>query len=325
MPSAGRLASGSVRPARFSFSCRGSRRSGGGGSFAVGMSAKYFSIHALVCVGCEVAGHDQDGVVRRVERLEERPHVVERRRVEVREVAVEVVGVVPVLVRRHRQVDPREAAVGLIEDVDLDLVLDDFLLVLQVLGVDVQPAHAVGLGPEDRLEHVRRHDLEVVREVEARRAVEQAAVRFDQADELHLAEVLRALEHHVLEEVREPGPVLRLVAEADVVVHGHDRRRRRRVARQHDLEAVRQLVVLDRDLEPLLRRGRLAGRTRDHGSRRSHDDRERDHHQALREASSYQHRCTPSTAAHIRHKYRHGRRNADLCTHGTQITRISHG
>ena len=153
----------------------------------------------------------------RVERAEERPHVVERGRVEVREVAVEVVRVVPVLIRRHRQVDPREPAVRLVEDVDLDFVLDHLLLVLEVVGADVEAAHPVGLGPENRLEHVRRHDLEVVREVEARRSVEEPAVRFDQADELHLAEVLRALEHHVLEEVREAGLVLRLVPEADVV------------------------------------------------------------------------------------------------------------
>jgi hypothetical protein len=95
---------------------------------------------------------------------------------------------------------------------------------------------------------VRRDHLEVVREVEARRPVQQAAVRLDQTDEFHLAEVLRPLEHHVLEEVREAGPVLRLIPEADVVIHGHDRRGRRHVAGQYDLQAVLQFEVLDRDL-----------------------------------------------------------------------------
>ena len=113
----------------------------------------------------------------------------------------------------------------------------------------IQAPHAVGLGPENRLEHVRRHDLEVVREVEPRRSVQEAAVGFDEADELHLAEILRALEHHVLEEVREPGAVLRLDAETDVEVDGDDRRWGRRVAREHDLQPVLELEVVDRDLE----------------------------------------------------------------------------
>ena len=208
------------------------------------MPAKYFSIQALGLRRVEVARDDQHGVVRRVERLEELLHVGDGGRVEVCEVAVEIVGVVPVLVRGHRQVDPREPAVRLVQHVDAHLALDDLLLVLQVLRADVEAAHAVGLRPEHGLEHVRRNDLEVVREVEPRGSVEQAAVRLDEPDELHLSEIGGALEHHVLEQVREPGAVLRLVPEADVVVHGHRHRRRRRVAREHDLEAVRQLVVL---------------------------------------------------------------------------------
>ena len=199
--------------------------------------------------GFEVAGDHQRSVVRRVIGLEERPHVVERRRVEVLEVAVEIVGVVPVLVRGHRQVDPREPAVGLVQDVDLDLVLDDLLLVLQVLGIDVQPAHAIALAPQDGFEHVRRNDFEVIREVEPRGAIQEPSVRFDEANELHLAKVLRSLEHHVLEEVREPRLVLRLVAEADVVVQRDHHRRRRGVARQDDLEPILQLEVVSRNRE----------------------------------------------------------------------------
>jgi hypothetical protein len=105
---------------------------------------------------------------------------------------------------------------------------------------------------------VGRYDLEVVREVEPGRAVEYPAVRLDELRELHLAEVLRPLEHHVLEEVREPGPVARFDAKADVVVDGHHRRRGGRVARKHDLETVRQLVVLDGDGEGIF--GRFRGR-----------------------------------------------------------------
>ena len=263
------------------------------------MSAKYFSIQVFACVGFEVAGDHQRGVVRRVVRLEERPHVVERRRVEVLEIAVEVVRVVPVLVRRHRQVDPREPAVGLIQDVDLDLVLHDLLLVLQILGIDVQTAHAIALGPQDGLEHVRRHDLEVVREVEPRGAVQEPAVRFDEANELHLAKVLRSLEHHVLEEVREPRLVLRLVAEADVVVQRDHHRRRRGVARQDDLEPILQLEVVSRNRELAGGRRRLCRDPKGRGSRYAVQSEQRgggypDCH------GSYLHRYTP--LEHLKHR-----------------------
>jgi hypothetical protein len=53
-----------------------------------------------------------------------------------------------------------------------------------------------------------------------------SAVCLHEAYELHLAEVLRALKHHVLEEVREACAVARLDAKADVVI-GRDGRGRR--------------------------------------------------------------------------------------------------
>ena len=214
-----------------------------------GIGAKYFSIQAFVCGRLEVADDDQHRVVRRVEGLEEVRDVLERGGVEVLQVAVEVVGVVPVRVGVLRQVEPGESAVGPVQDVDLDLVLDDFLLVLEVVGRDREALHAVGLGPERGLERVRGDDLEVVGEVEAGRAVEDAAVGLDELDELHLPEVLRALEHHVLEEVGEAGAVLGLDAEADVVVDRDDGHGSRRVPREDDLQSVGQLRVVDRDLE----------------------------------------------------------------------------
>jgi len=67
-----------------------------------------------------------------------------------------------------------------------------------------------------------------------------------QLDELHLPRLAEPLEHHVLEEVREPGAVLGLQAEPDPVIHadGHDRGGM--VGRDDDAETVRQLAVLDR-------------------------------------------------------------------------------
>jgi hypothetical protein len=65
---------------------------------------------------------------------------------------------------------------------------------------------------------------------------------------LALGDVRRALEHHVLEEVREAGLARLLVAAADVIpeVHRHDRRTL--VARQDHPQAVRELMAFDRDV-----------------------------------------------------------------------------
>ena len=265
--------------ARFSFSWRGSVMSGFGGELRGRDRGEVLLDPALRLRRVEIADDDEHRVVGRVEGLEELRHVLERGGVEVLQVAVEVVRVVPILVGVLRQVEPREAAVGLVEDVDPDLVLDDLLLVLEVLPGDREALHPIGLGPERGLERVRGHDLEVVGEVEARRAVQEPAVGLHELDELHLPEVLGALEHHVLEEVGEPGAVLGLDAESDVVVDRHDRQRRRRVPRQHDPSPLGSLEYVDVDL--IRRRtgrgrggGRLGGdrRTeREKGQRQSHE------------------------------------------------------
>ena len=70
---------------------------------------------------------------------------------------------------------------------------------------DGQPAHAVGLEPQRELELVRRQDLVVVRAIAVGRAVEAAAAIGDEPEMLALGGVLTALEHHVLEQVREAG------------------------------------------------------------------------------------------------------------------------
>ena len=117
-------------------------------------------------------------------------------------------------------------------------------------------AHAVGLEPHRELERVGRHHLEVVRVVEPRRSVEGAAVLVDDADVLELRDVLRALEHQVLEQVGEAGAALRLDAEADAVHHLDDDDRRGVVFADDDAQAVRQLLVDDRHRERLRRGGR---------------------------------------------------------------------
>jgi hypothetical protein len=119
-----------------------------------------------------------------------------------------------------------------------DLFAHHLLLVVEVLLAHVQRPHALRLQPEGQLHAVRGHVLVVVRVVEARRAVEVAAVGLHVFRVLELLHVRRALEHHVLEEVGEPGAALGLDAEADAVVDGDGGHGRGVILGDHELEAV---------------------------------------------------------------------------------------
>ena len=292
------MASASFFVERFCSVCLGSVRSGWAAGCGSGERAEVLLDHALHPRLLEIADDHEHGVARRVERLEEVLHVGQGRGLQVLQVAVEVVRVVPVGVGVLRHVEPREPAVRLVQHVDLDLVHHHALLVGQVVLRDVEAAHAVGLGPECRLQRVGRQHLEVVGEVESRRSVQHTAVALDEPDELHLAEVGRPLEHHVFEEVRESGPVLRLHAKADLVVDRHDDRGRRGVARQHHLQAVGQRVGGDRDV--VQGRGRL-GLQRRRGCR----DHGRGESQAGRGQHSCQHASSRALAQRRRRRQRH--------------------
>ena len=145
----------------------------------------------------------------------------------------------PVLVGVLPDVEPLEHRVGLIEDVDADFLADHVLLVLEVLFADVERAHSIGLQPERSLHTIARKRLVVVREIETGRAIQVPAVRLDDLGVLHLLHVRRALKHHVLEEVSEPGAPFRLDAEANSVIHGHGDGRRGVTLADYDLQAIR--------------------------------------------------------------------------------------
>ena len=108
------------------------------------------------------------------------------------------------------------------------LVQDDVTLVGE-LGFrqrGQKVAHTVGLEPQGKLHRARRHYLPVVRAIRVGGPVEQRARRLQRL-EVPRVVMLGALEHQVLEQVREAGAARVLVLRADVVpdVDRHDRTR----------------------------------------------------------------------------------------------------
>ncbi len=172
-------------------------------------------------VDLDVARDREHGVGRRVVGVEELRAVVEVGLLELGEVAVPVVRVGERVVQHRRQQDPGEAAVGPVEHVEADLLLDHVDLVAQVLLGDLGRPHAVGLEEQRALEAGGGQHHEVVGVVRVGGPVEGAAGGLHVPEVRELLQALAALEHQVLEEVREAGAPLRLGPEAHVVVHAH--------------------------------------------------------------------------------------------------------
>ena len=126
---------------------------------------------------------------------------------------------------------------------------------LRLIDVVEQIAHAIGLEPQRQLQLVRRHRLEVVRAIEVGRAVEAGGAGALEQLEMRVARhVLRALEHHVLEQVREARAARRLVRRPDVIPEVDAHERQPTIFGQDHLEAVRQRVFLDVELRNIARR-----------------------------------------------------------------------
>ena len=129
----------------------------------------------------------------------------------------------------------------------LALAHDDRALGLGLLARDERVAHAVGLELERDTVALTRHRLEIAGDVLAREGVPEGAVPGEELVEIALGMERRALEQHVLEEVRHARRPGHLVAPANVVPdpEGHDRRmpRLEAVERQPVLETARNTGV----------------------------------------------------------------------------------
>jgi hypothetical protein len=206
----------------------------------------------------EVAGDDEGGVVRPVVGAVEGDDVGDRRRIEVLDAADHAAAV------RMAQVGPgahllEEAAVGRGQDPLPVLLLHHRALGAEVGLVDAQVGEPLGLGPEQRLEMVRRHHRLVGGDVLAGEGVVLAADVLGEAVELLALHVLRALEHDVLEEMREARLAFGVVGAADVVPDLDADRRAGVALDRKQGEAVVELALAVDDARHLQRLGRGRG------------------------------------------------------------------
>ena len=129
------------------------------------------------------------------------------------------------------------------------LFFDHLALFDHVGGIELQVAHAVRLDVQDQRQILRRRSDVVKREVVAGPGV---VVRADvaQSGRKRINVVPgRALEHHVLEEVRQARLPRHLVLRADLVPRLHVDHRRRTIGQQQHGQPVGQLILLDRNLD----------------------------------------------------------------------------
>ncbi len=228
--------------------------------------------------GVEVADDRERRVVRRVVGSEELLHVVERCGREVLHRPDDGVRVGVAVGEQVLEDDRERPAVRLVLALPL-LVLYDVALIVELLDRQrvEQERHTIGLEPQGVLERLARNGLEVVRAVVVRRSVDapRAEVRASALGERQVLalHVLRALEHHVLEEVGKAGAAGLLVLRADVVPQVDVYGGQLVIFMEDDLEAVRERVLLELQLGHALLRECLGS----HGGKGCRGDGDRTH------------------------------------------------
>ena len=213
----------------------------------------------------QVAHQHQHDVVRRVPLLPERLERLERRLAQVARIANRGV---PQRKCRESKLFELEfgGRIGLVLVALAPLFQHRLALGLPVRGVDLEVREALRLQPQRQLQRWLGHDLVEVRAIRRRVGVEHRADGFQILEMLHLSDLVGALEHHVLEEVRQPGQAGLLVARADIDHEADGDQRRGAVGLHHDAHAVveRKARQLQRFWQRprLLRRGSRRGRRR---------------------------------------------------------------
>ena len=206
------------------------------------------------CLARSDVARDGDGrVVGGVVRAEEPSHVFDRRRRQVRHrpdhrPVIRVIG----------RIEPRQDVllrqpVGPVLVTLATLVLHHAALQVDLVRGDLgqQEAEPVRVQPQHQRERVTRPAFVIVRAVFGGGPVVVRARGLEQAIELPRGHVLRAHEHDVLEQVREPGAPGLLVRRAHMEPGVHRYHRNGMIFVQDHLEAVRKRERLVRNAERL--------------------------------------------------------------------------
>ena len=140
-------------------------------------------------------------------------------------------------------------SVRLVLDTLTTFVPDDILLIRKSRLIDLleQISHAIGLEPQRQIQLIRWHGFEIVGPIEVSRPVEIARTGGLEQPNMGIGgHVLRALEHHVFEQMRESRAAGFLIRRPDVIpkIHGHHRQAP--VLSQDHFQTVGQRVFLER-------------------------------------------------------------------------------
>src|SRR5438445_6093038 len=145
--------------------------------------------------------------------------------------------------------------------------------------IDIQRAdeisHAVAFQPKSQFQLIRGNRLVIIRSIEIRRSVNVCRARPFEVREVRLSsDMLLALEHHVLEQVRESCPSRALIRWPDVVPKIYRDQRQRVVLGQNHFQSILQPVFLERNGRQLSPR-RLRRRLRTRAGNQSHKNQQR--------------------------------------------------
>ena len=137
------------------------------------------------------------------------------------------------------------------------LVLDDATLHIQRVLRDRpgQIAHAIGFEEQRAVQRRGRHRLEIIGAVETGGAVQVGRADLLQRFEEVARRILAAVEHQMLEQVREAGLALRLVLRPDVIPHADRDDRRLAIGVDDHAQPVLQRELRKGDVDRLDQRG----------------------------------------------------------------------
>src|SRR6266542_2149620 len=147
----------------------------------------------------------------------------------------------------NQLVDPQKGAhVRLIVVAQPFLFLYRVALVIQILLRHLQRTHAIALQPERKCDVISRQGLKIVCALGRGCSVHCSTGVEDVLKVSRLWNVLRALEHHVLEKMGKSGSTFFLIARTDIVINGDRYHRNGLILAQYYAKAIGKSELFDR-------------------------------------------------------------------------------